>query len=150
MSSSFLRRLSIIVIFLFSSVIWVGCSDDDPEPEIPYVYVDFIIDPSSILYNNLNIPGNYAYVNGGYRGIIIYHFTEDEYIAYERTCTYDPQETCSKLRVDKSGLIAVDSCCDSKFILLDGSPMEGSKATIALRRYQTSYDPYYKRLHVYN
>ncbi|HML85572.1 MAG TPA: hypothetical protein PKE52_10470, partial [Bacteroidales bacterium] len=72
MSSSFLRRLSIIVIFLFSSVIWVACSDDDPEPEIPYVYVDFIIDPSSILYNNLNIPGNYAYVNGGYRGIIIY------------------------------------------------------------------------------
>ena len=57
--------------------------------EIPYVYVNFSIDPSSIQYGNLNIPGNYAYVKGGYRGIIIYHYTQDEYLAFERTCTYD-------------------------------------------------------------
>lgn len=118
--------------------------------EIPYVYVNFSIDPSSIAYGNLNIPGNYTYVKGGYRGIIIYHYTQDEYLAFERTCTYDPSVSCSKLNVDESGLIARDTCCGSGFLLLDGTPIEGSKATKSLRQYRATYDSYYRLLHIYN
>lgn len=140
-----------ISVVVFMLLLTPSCAKEDTDTtEIPYAYVNFSIDPSSIEYNNLNIPGNFAYVKGGYRGIIIYHYTQDEYLAYERTCTYDPLESCSKLVVDESGIIARDTCCGSGFLLLDGSPVEGSKATRSLRQYRTTYDAYYRRLHVYN
>lgn len=144
------------VIIQFTSILLLmmvvpSCGKEDTEStEIPYVYVNFTIDPSSIEYGNLNIPGNYALIKGGYRGIIVYHYTQDEYLAFERTCTYDPTESCSRLVVDETGVIARDTCCGSRFLLLDGTPMEGSKATRSLRQYRTTYDAYYRRLHIYN
>ncbi|MDO9510546.1 MAG: hypothetical protein Q7J34_02195 [Bacteroidales bacterium] len=138
-----------VILFFILFVLPFGCSDSEDSP-IPTVYVNFTINPASIQYNNLNIPGNYATLNGGYRGIIVFHFIQDQYIAYERTCTFDSEKACSKLIVDNSGLIAEDTCCGSKFLLTDGSPLEGSPATRALKRYNTSYDAYHSLLHIYN
>ena len=115
---------------------------------IPYRYVDFTINPAGIQYNNLNIVGNYTYVTGGYRGIILYHATPGDFRAFERTSTYDyPNDYECRVVVDDSGMIAVDSCSDSKFILLDGSPFSGP-ATLHLKQYHTYYDGY--TLHVFN
>lgn len=145
------RLFQITLAIIALTLIIPSCGKENTDTtEIPYVYVNFSIDPTSIEYGNLNIPGNYAYINGGYRGIIVYHFTQDEYLAFERTCTYDPTVTCSKLVVEESGLIARDTCCGSGFLLLDGTPVEGSKATKSLRIYRTTYDTYYRRLHIYN
>lgn len=142
--------LALLIILPFL-VLAPACGKEDTDSgEIPYVYVNFTIDPASIEYENLDIPGNFSYVKGGYRGIIVYHFTQDEYLAFERTCTYDPAVSCSRLVVDESGLIARDTCCGSGFLLLDGTPVQGSKAAKSLRAYRTTYDPYYRRLHIYN
>lgn len=117
---------------------------------MPDVYVNIVINPASIAYNNLNIPGNYALIKGGYRGIIVYHFIQDQYLAYERTCTYDWDQTCSKLVMDPSGLIAKDTCCGSQFLIIDGTPMEGSKAIRPLKQYKTYYDANFGRLYITN
>jgi hypothetical protein len=140
-------RAFLLLIFLLVS--GTGCNDTQESP-IPDVYVNIVINPASIEYNNLNIPGNYALIKGGYRGIIVYHYLQDEYIAYERTCTYDWDKPCAKLVMDPSGLIARDTCCGSAFLIIDGTPMEGSKATVPLKRYKTYYDPNYGRLYISN
>ncbi len=136
----------LITIFLTFNL---KCGKENPVDElIPYVMVNFTINPYSIEFNNLNIIGNYAYVTGGYRGIIIYHATPNEYKAFERTSPVNfPNDFDCRVSVDESGLIAVDKCSNSKYILLDGTPFEGP-AVLPLKQYHAQFDGTY--LHVYN
>jgi len=126
-----------IVVFLSITLIF-SCGNDD-EVEIPYVYVNFSINPGSIEYGDLEIPGNFAYVTGGYKGIIIYHYTQNVFIAYERACTHDPLEPGAQVKVDEGMLLMECPVCGSGFLLTNGSRFEGP-ATQALRTYQTYYD----------
>ena len=121
------------------------CKKD--KDEIPYVYVNFYVDINSTQYIGLNSVGGYIYVTGGVRGIIIYRKSVDEFVAFERDCPYQPTNSCALVEVDQSAVMAVDSCCGSKFLLLDGSIIEGP-ATIMLKQYQTSFDG--NILHVFN
>ncbi len=143
---------SVAAIFLVSCILLLSlsCNDDNSSSPIPDVYVNIVINPASIEYGNLNIPGNYTLIKGGYRGIIVYHVIDNQYLAFERTCTYDWDKPCSKLVIDPSGLIARDTCCKSSFLLLDGTPMEGSLATIPLKQYKTMYDANFGRLYITN
>ena len=148
---NFIRQnnYSSILLLILMVLPSLNCSKPNPVDElIPYVYVNFTIDPTSIQYNNLNIVGNYTYVTGGYRGIILYHASPGEFKAYDRTSTYNyPNPYECRIMVDETGLIAVDTCSNSKYILLDGSPYEGP-ATLSLKQYRAQYDGY--QLHVYN
>ena len=60
-------------------------------------------------------------------------------MAYDRHCTYKSSNSCSKVDVDENSIYAVDTCCDSKFQLLDGNPVDGP-APIGLQQYNTSFD----------
>ncbi len=147
MKLSLINRFGLILLFSGLLLINVNCGKDNPVDElIPYVLVNFSMNPNSIEYNNLNIVGNWAYVTGGYRGIIIYHANTNEYKAFERTSPVNfPNDFSCRVSVDDSGLIAVDPCSGSKFILLDGSPFEGP-ATLPLKQYQTYFDGLYLRV----
>jgi len=128
-------------IFIFS-VLLITCSFScDKETEgtsIPYVYVNFTIYPNTLDF----IPdGGWVTVSGGYKGIIIYRPMHEEFLAFERACPYDPLEDSARLEVETSGIIAVDPHCGSRFLLTDGSPVEGP-ATISLKQYRTRYDGY--------
>lgn len=128
-------------IFIFS-VLLITCSFScDKETEgtsIPYVYVNFSIYPNTLDF----IPdGGWVTVSGGYKGIIIYRPMHEEFLAFERACPYDPLEDSARLEVETSGIIAVDPHCGSRFLLTDGSPVEGP-ATISLKQYRTRYDGY--------
>ena len=136
----------LVIVFLSSNI---SCGKENPVDKlIPYVLVNFSFNVTGVNYNNVNIPGNWTYVTGGYRGIIIYHVIGDEYKAFERTSPVDyPNDFNCRVNVDESGIIAVDSCSGSKFILLDGSPYEGP-ATLSLKQYRTRLEGLY--LHVFN
>ncbi len=140
----------IMLVILCFSLFSLGCGGNEEESPIPYVNVNITINPTSIEYGNLNVPGNMALLKGGYRGIIVYHYMQDEYLAFERTCTFDPENACAKLKVDLSTLLAKDTCCGSQFLLIDGTPLEGSKALRPLKQYRTAFDPNYGLLHIYN
>ena len=62
-----------------------------------------------------------------------------EFMAYERACPHDWQEDDARVLVEASGLTAVCPACNSKYILIDGTPFEGP-TTHPLKQYQTSYD----------
>lgn len=125
-------------LLLMLPLLLVSCGDEEDESLIPYVYVNFTIYPNTLDY----IPdGGYIYVTGGYKGIIIYRNTHDEFLAFERACPHDPLVDGARVEVESSGIIAADPVCGSRFILTDGSPIQGP-ATVSLKQYRTRYDGY--------
>lgn len=132
--SKFLFALFFLaLIFLFS------CNKENEKGEgvIPNVYVNFTIYPYTI---DFIAPGTYKYYNDyGYRGVIIYRDVQDIFYAYERTCPYDPEKDCAQVEVTESGNIAVDSCCMSQYLLLDGSPFSGP-STLPLKQYYVQFN----------
>ncbi len=127
------------LVFLLALIFTYSCDKKNEQGEgiIPNVYVNFTIFPNTIDYI---APGSYKYYNDqGYRGIIIYQDVQNVFYAYERTCPYDPDKDCARVEVNESGVIAVDSCCMSQYLLLDGSPFSGP-STLPLKRYYIQYN----------
>ncbi|NQV03232.1 MAG: hypothetical protein HQ542_11340 [Bacteroidia bacterium] len=139
--------LRYIWLILLPFLVLTSCKKENPQPIIPEVYVNFFINPNSTEYLELNAPGGWVAVTGGYRGIVIYRLTLQEFFAYERTCPWDPWEEEARIEVEESGITAVCPVCGSKYILLDGSPYEGP-STYLLKQYRTTYDG--NLLYVYN
>lgn len=141
-------KIRFFSLFVLLALLLMACGKDEQTPAqglIPNVYVNFEIEPNGI---NFIMAGGWKSFEGvGYRGIIIYRVDQFTFNAYERTCPYDPQEECARVEVDASGLILVDSCCMSQYIILDGSPI-GGPTSYPLKQYFTEYDGV--RLHVFN
>ena len=146
MKPSFIRIVVSSVSFLVLILLAPQCKKDKSD-EIPYAYVNFYINPNSTQYSELNNIGGFVYVTGGVRGIILYRRNIDEFVALERNCPYQPLNSCATVEVDNSYIVAVDSCCGSQFLLMDGSLVSGP-ATTQLKLYRTSYDG--NTLHVFN
>jgi nitrite reductase/ring-hydroxylating ferredoxin subunit len=106
---------------------------------IPYVPVNAVIYISDPVFNRLNVVGGWAYINGGSRGIIVYRRGQDDFVSFDRHCTFEPENSCGKVSVNNTQIQAVDSCCGSEFILSDGTATKGP-ATIPLQEYITSFD----------
>jgi len=143
---AFYKGLTYLLFSVFVLSTPISCDNDDDDL-IPYVAVDFSIDILSSFYNELTSVGGYVYVTGGYKGILIYRLSMDEFLAYDRCCSYNPQDPCERIEMQESGLTMIDSCCGSRFLILDGSPIQGP-ATKSLRPYMTLFDGQYLR--VYN
>ena len=129
--------ISIFIITLLSST-W-SCKDKLPHDTIPEVAVNLYLDINSTMYIELNSIGGHIYLTGGYRGILIYRVSVDEFVAYDRACPFDPFADKARITVDPSGITVTDSICGSQFNILDGSVIKGP-ATIPLKRYYTYFD----------
>ena len=130
--------ISFIFVLLSALLVTPSCNKSEKQQGlIPNVYVNFELYPNSI--NPIPV-STWIYVNDqGYRGIIVYRYDQNTFLAYERTCPYDPEKECAVVEADESSITAVDSCCMSRFLLTDGSPFAGP-ATLPLKQYQTVYD----------
>jgi nitrite reductase/ring-hydroxylating ferredoxin subunit len=115
---------------------------------IPFINVD-----QYVLLNNpsnqaLIAVGGWIYLDAGSRGIVIYHRSYDEYVSFDRHCTYQTQEACGIVSVDSTNIFLGCACCDSKFSLIDGGVINGP-ATNALLQYQSQLSAP-GMLHVWN
>ena len=134
------KGLKTVLIGIFIVAAINGCKDDY-NSSVPYVDVDFTINPSNII--ELNIPGGSFYIpRRGYGGIIVFTDLTDNsnpFLAFDATCTYEVLSTCKVAASDGSGIVKC-SCCGSEYILFggNGSPTKGP-ATEPLRQYQTYY-----------
>ncbi len=129
-----------LLFIIVSLAFFTSCNkNSNNNSNIPYVPVNIDIYPANPQYNDLNVIGGWLYITGGSRGIIIYRFTQDEFYAYDRHCTYQPTNSCGKVIMDTDNITLVDTCCGSKFIVVDGSVINGP-AGLPLQRYQTYYD----------
>jgi hypothetical protein len=141
-ASTNIKSLSGVVI---NAMLFFGCllllsscdSDlsDDPIPYQPFPALSIQLTlPSN---NALNTLGWMAFDDAGIKGIIVYRLSSTTYLAYERNCSYHPNDACATVDVHSSNLYMLDACCGSAFNFADGQPRSGP-AWRPLRQYITS------------
>lgn len=127
-------------IFLFVLLL-ASCSPDLSDDPIPFQpFPEILIDLNLPEYVKLKTNGGNVYLNdGGVRGLILYRLNTETYFAYERNCSFHPQDACATVDADLSGLYMIDHCCGSTFSYTNGQPT-GGIAWRPLRRYATRLD----------
>ena len=128
--------LSVIAIVFI--ILNASCERSNPSG-IPYVPVNYQLTVSNPEFAPLLAVGGWLYIGGGSRGIIVYRATPDQFNAFDRHCTFQVDDNC-RVAVDNTDITAFDSeCCQSKFLLVDGAPIDGP-ANIGLHQYNTQFD----------
>lgn len=133
----------LIPILIFISIL-LAC--DKEHERIPFVYVNIQKSLDDPELNSLLIPGNFVYLTGGVNGIILYRYSTDEFLAWERTCPHQPANNC-RITIDDSNVFSVCPCCESKYSILDGSVHSGP-SRYPLKSYQTFFDGF--NIRIYN
>ncbi len=134
-------------IFLIISLLlyMTSCGKEDDHP-VPYVRVELDI---NVIHYNLNQPGMSAELVGhGYRGIFIYRVSQDQFRAFDRACPDNPHQ-CTLNISEENQVIAEADCCESDFILIDGSSVN-NMSNYPLREYRTSFNLETNRLRIVN
>lgn len=132
--------------FVLISLIIVGCKNKNNDT-VPTTLVELNLYINNPSYVKLSTVGGWLYVNGGVRGILVYRSSTSEFKAYDRNCTYQSADACATLFVDNTDIMAVDTCCGSQFLIVDGSIIKGP-AAVPLKQYNTTFDG--SLLHIYN
>ena len=128
------------LLFLIGLIITISSCTRNRRHPVPNIPFDITINLSLPSYNDLIGVGGVAYVNGGSKGIIVYHRGVDDYVAFDRHSPLDELAECNTpLYPDSNNyLILIDECNDGQFSLYDGSPISDSE--FGLRQYQTMWD----------
>ena len=128
-----------LILLLLTTIVVSSCNKN--ENIIPDVRVNFSIQASEV-----GGVGSAIYTQDiyGVRGIIIYHKNTNEYVAFERACTFRPSDECAVIQLDNetNPSYLVDNCCNSRFILDDGTPFS-EPALLPLKQYLTTFDGNY-------
>lgn len=140
------KHHKIVFLLLALLFILISCKKKIKDP-IPDVYVSFYMNISSTIYLELSSVGGWVNLTGGYKGIIVYRKSTDEFMAFERACPNDWKIDSAYVSVEPSGLILKCRSCGSDFLILDGSVVNGP-SEIPLKQYYTDYDG--QMLHVFN
>jgi nitrite reductase/ring-hydroxylating ferredoxin subunit len=119
----------LIIVILFISLYSCGTSDDGNTvlPNVPVNETVFLNTTVS-----LQAVGGSAIISGGISGIIIYRFSTDQFLAWDRACPHLPPNQCAAMTFD--GLLMLCSCDNSRFSILDGSPQNDTP--FAARQYR--------------
>ncbi len=138
-------RIPLVVVGAF---LLLQSSCEQNNQNIPYVPVNFDLNLNLPSYNSLNYPGEHLILQGGSKGIVVYRYTTDEFVVLDRHSTFDVTQGCN-VTVESDGITLSDDndCSNSKWLILDGSVMQGP-ATLSLHRYRTNWNP--PILQVYN
>ncbi|MBL7849760.1 MAG: hypothetical protein JNN04_02575 [Cyclobacteriaceae bacterium] len=108
---------------------------DDPIPLI--AFPDHVINLLAPENQALAVNGGYKEINSiGVRGVILYRQSATTFLAFERNCSFRPNEACATVNVHVSSLYMIDPCCNSTFSFDSGSPT-GGMASRPLRQYVT-------------
>lgn len=157
----YLKKRSNYLFSMAIAILFLSCGKENPVDKLlPDVNVDLTIRPASIQYTfsdengngNLINAGGWLYVDGGYRGIIIFNtgLPDFTYRAFERTAPYGfPNDSDCRVEMDESGWFAIDPCSKTKYSLFDdGLPDDQGPGSLPLKQYNTSFDG--TNLHVYD
>jgi len=134
-------RIFIIII----TIIFTSCGDSNDY--IKNVYVDIDIDLSLPEFSELVAIGNSVFIVGGNKGIIIYHYANEQYRIYDRNCSYEPSLECSQIDIISTN-IAYCGCCTSAFLLDQDGSAVNEPAILPLKKY--SYELENSLLKIFN
>ena len=125
-------------LLLILTVLFASCGSDPIVTYIPYVYVEEEVNLNDFESLALANVGGFIYIEGGVKGIVVLHSTVSEYLAFERNCTFQPQDECAVISMHSSALYFEDTCCNSSFNL-SGWPT-GGPAELQLKQYSVFQD----------
>ncbi|MFP4058877.1 MAG: Rieske (2Fe-2S) protein [Bacteroidales bacterium] len=95
---------------------------------------------SKVQLNHVGTLGHYIVENEGLNGIILFRNAEDIWQAFEKTCTYNPDDHLCEVDIEDGSFFSVCPCCDSEFNLVnDGIPQVGP-AELPMKQYQVRED----------
>lgn len=142
-----MHRLGLIYpLFVLTAAVMVSCKKDQ-RGGVPLHTVDISVNVNNPAYADLAVPGGWLYLTGGSMGLIVYRSGPTDFMAYDRHCPYQPENQC-RLIVDDTEIMARDTaCCQSAYVITDGSVAEGP-AALNLQRYNTSFNG--TTLRIYN
>ncbi len=144
------KSLSKVLTFciLATAAACVSCINPDDDV-VPWVevkvrintldakYIDLQSDNSRVVLKDCGYGGN---------GIIVYHTFDNNFNAFDCTCTYEVSDTCAVVLDEGNIAGAVCPVCGSKFELINcGMPTSG-KARYSLKSYRVSYNEPYLRI----
>jgi len=106
----------------------LSCSNtDDPNTILPNIPVSVEVNLSNPSNNALLAVGGWVEISGGIKGIVVYHASIDNYLAYDLACPHLSPSECSKMII-QDGLNMLCTCDETKFALaLGGAPQSGTQ-----------------------
>lgn len=131
-----------ILCFLLGSG---SCNKRSKAETIPTGPVSLTIDLNLPSNSHLNNVGTYGYYGGGVNGVIVVHDFDDQWYAFERTCAWQPLNSCSEIWGDSINLNlrcgtfsgkTFTACCSSTFTY--GGWPSGGPANGRLAQYHIS------------
>jgi hypothetical protein len=128
------RNTFVCALILF----YTDCSSDLQINAIPFqAFPDIQLNlalPDNLV---LQSTGGYKVIAGGVKGILLYRKSTTTILAFERNCSYQPNDACATVGVHSSGIYMTDTCCNSNFSFDAGLPI-GGPANQPLRQYAAS------------
>jgi nitrite reductase/ring-hydroxylating ferredoxin subunit len=153
------KLISCIAIIALAFTLQQCKKNTDTSDFFPPVLVKTQLNLNLPQYLTLQNPQGFVYLPEGNKGIVVFHLPQGGYVAYDRTCSYNPKDACAAVTMDRNlsslrcGKYATDTtsiftpCCASKFDLNTGIALE-KPASVPLKSYYTSYDETQKILYV--
>ncbi len=119
----------------FCLLVAVSCGTDDNP--VPSRQVDFFVHFNNAEFSNLQNPGGWVYVNGGYNGIFVYNFDNNTFYAYDRACTCDYSHAPLVYDAKTHELHHEDTLanCSSRYNVVLRGAVQGGPAKFPLRQY---------------
>jgi nitrite reductase/ring-hydroxylating ferredoxin subunit len=127
-----------IIKAILVGLVLLSCEPQLVDAPIPIAsFTEFQINLFLPEYSNLRLDGGQKAINSiGVRGVIVYRVSATVYHAYERNCSFQPNDACATVDIHASNLYMVDTCCGSTFNFENGQPT-GGPAWRPLRQYRT-------------
>ena len=135
-------KMKIIALFY---LLFFSCQKE--EDYIPNVVVDIDLNLTLPEFSDLQTVGNYVFITGGVKGIIVYRQGFDSYKTYDRNCSFEPSLSCARIDSVNSS-IAICKYCNSMFLLEQNGDNIDGPALLPLKKYDNSLLE--DVLHIYN
>ncbi|MES2780003.1 MAG: hypothetical protein V4651_08935 [Bacteroidota bacterium] len=149
------RYINVLVLFSLSVVLVCCKKSTDTSDFFNPVQFKTQLNLNLPQYIGLLAPQGYVYIPEGNKGTVVYHLPQGGFAAYDRTCSYNPNDACAQITVDSNyaGMHCgkynkgFQACCASVFDLNTGTAIQ-KPASRPLKSYYTSYDEAQKVLYV--
>jgi len=131
-------KIQFFLVFSAFIFLFTQCEKDSEENPVDPTYVNFTIYLNDPEFQDLKIVGNYMFIRQGGADVVVYRATLDDFYVYDRLCTHEADQSCLVQR-DTNSVVVNCPCCDSKYILVDGSVLD-PPAIHPLRPYNATYE----------
>ncbi len=135
-------KMKIIALFC---LLFFSCQKE--EDYIQNVMVDIDLNLTLPKFSDLQTVGNYIFITGGVKGIIVYRQDFDSYKTYDRNCSFEPSLSCARIDSVNSS-IAICKCCNSMFLLGQNGETIDGPALLPLKQYPNNLSGDF--LYIYN